>query len=100
MFVAAIAYRCSSRRIRVYTTGLRPDIKLIRSTTIAMTSKMWMYPPKVYELTNPSNHKTSRITKIVQSMSSHLKSGVRQTGHATLIQIMVEELFTANAGTR
>jgi hypothetical protein len=33
-----------------------------------MTSNMCMYPPKVYELTKPSNHRTSRITKIVQSM--------------------------------
>src|SRR5262245_37642540 len=27
-----------------------------------------MYPPKVYELTIPSNHNTSKITKMVQSM--------------------------------
>lgn len=28
-----------------------------------------MYPPRVYELTSPSSHKTRSITKIVQSMS-------------------------------
>src|SRR5580658_3762175 len=27
-----------------------------------------MNPPRVYELTSPSNHRTRRITKIVQSM--------------------------------
>jgi len=27
-----------------------------------------MNPPNVYELTSPSNHRTSRITKIVQSI--------------------------------
>jgi hypothetical protein len=27
-----------------------------------------MNPPNVYELTSPSNHRTNRITKIVQSI--------------------------------
>jgi hypothetical protein len=29
---------------------------------------MWMNPPIVYEVTNPSTHMIKRITKIVQSM--------------------------------
>lgn len=35
---------------------------------IASTSKMWMNPPKVYELTIPSNQRTRSITAIVQSI--------------------------------
>jgi hypothetical protein len=42
----------------------------ISTTANAMSSKMWMNPPKVYELTIPSAHKTSRITKIVHSIGA------------------------------
>lgn len=35
---------------------------------IASTSKMWMNPPKVYELTIPSNQRTRSITAMVQSI--------------------------------
>jgi hypothetical protein len=38
------------------------------NTTTATTSRMWIYPYKVYDVTNPSNHNTNRTTKIVQSM--------------------------------
>lgn len=41
---------------------------LIKTTTIAMTSRIWMNPPIVYPLTNPRSHSIIRITKIVQSM--------------------------------
>ena len=33
---------------------------------------MWMNPPSVYEVTSPTAHSTSRITKIVQSIFHHL----------------------------
>src|SRR5712692_2351143 len=44
------------------------------TTTIAMMSRTWMKPPIVYDVTIPSNHRTRRITKMVQSISYlHLK---------------------------
>jgi hypothetical protein len=33
---------------------------------------MWMNPPIVYELTIPSSHSTSKITKTVHSMRASL----------------------------
>src|SRR5258707_75319 len=41
----------------------------IRITMMATTSRMWMNPPKVYEVTRPSSHKIRRITASVQSKS-------------------------------
>ncbi len=41
---------------------------LIKTTTIAMISRIWMKPPIVYPLTNPRSHIIMRITKIVQSI--------------------------------
>jgi len=35
---------------------------------------MWINPPNVYELTSPSNHRISRITKIVQSIVTSSKN--------------------------
>jgi len=79
---------------------------LITSTTTAMTKRMWMYPPSVYELTNPSNHRTNRITKIVQSIS-HLVGKMKVTGASrgdgvtrgltpalTLIQFAAKQLYS------
>jgi hypothetical protein len=34
----------------------------------ANTSRMWMNPPNVEEVATPKSHKTSKTTKIVQSM--------------------------------
>src|SRR5882672_5296663 len=36
---------------------------------IASTSRIWMKPPSVYDVTNPSNHKITRITAIVANKS-------------------------------
>ena len=41
---------------------------------IASTSKMWMNPPKVYELTIPSNQRTRSITAMVQSIVSPFRA--------------------------
>lgn len=41
---------------------------LIKTTTIAMISRIWMNPPIVYPLTKPSSHRIMRITKIVHSI--------------------------------
>src|ERR1035437_5959919 len=39
---------------------------MIRITT-AITSRMWMKPPIVYDVTRPRSQRTRRITKMVQS---------------------------------
>src|SRR5438874_4944938 len=57
-----------------YTALRRPLRRLMTSTTSARTSKIWINPPNVYELTRPSNHRTSRITKIVQSIVTSSKT--------------------------
>jgi len=57
-----------------YTALRRPLRRLMTSTTSARTSKIWINPPNVYELTRPSNHRTSRITKIVQSIVTSSKN--------------------------
>ncbi len=36
---------------------------------MARTSRIWINPDSVYELTIPSNQRTKRITAIVQSIS-------------------------------
>lgn len=54
----------------------RPEMMLMRSTTMARTRRMCMNPPRVYELTRPSNQSTSRITKIVQSIVTSKLSGI------------------------
>jgi hypothetical protein len=41
---------------------------LIKTTAIAMISRIWMNPPIVYPLTNPRSHMIIRITNIVHSM--------------------------------
>ena len=41
---------------------------LINTTTMAMMSSKWIKPPSVVEVTIPSNHRISKITKIVQSI--------------------------------
>ena len=39
-------------------------------TIMANTSKTWMKPPSVTEVTKPSSHKTPRMTAMVISMLS------------------------------
>lgn len=41
---------------------------LMSTTMTAKTNKMWMNPPRVYELTIPSNQRISSTTAIVQSI--------------------------------
>src|ERR1035438_9986801 len=48
--------------------ALRPEISWNTSTTTARTSRICTKPPRVYDVTSPKNHSTSRITKIVQSI--------------------------------
>lgn len=43
-------------------------MRRIRITTIAMTSRMWMNPPIVYEVTNPRSQRTIRTIAIVCSI--------------------------------
>ena len=40
----------------------------IRIIAIAITSRMWMKPPSVYDETMPSSHNTMSSTRIVVSM--------------------------------
>src|SRR5512143_2151578 len=40
----------------------------MRTITIAITRRTWMKPPSVYDVTIPRSHRTSRITKMVQSI--------------------------------
>lgn len=42
---------------RTLYNGLRPEIMLSKITTMAITSKMWMKPPIVYEVTIPSSQR-------------------------------------------
>src|SRR6185295_18676153 len=48
--------------------GRRPWMTRMSTTTTAMTSKMWMKPPRVYELTIPSAQRISSTTNRVQSI--------------------------------
>jgi hypothetical protein len=54
--------------LRDQLVSLRPWMTRIRTTTMANTNRMWMNPPIVVDVTSPSSHKTSKITKIVQSI--------------------------------
>src|SRR5215472_4413793 len=42
---------------------------------------MWMKPPRVYDVTNPNSHNTSRITKMVQSMAFSRAAREQVPGH-------------------
>ena len=46
----------------------------ITVTTRAIPRKIWMYPPKVYDIKIPNNHNTNRITEVVHSISLSLDS--------------------------
>jgi hypothetical protein len=43
---------------------------LTSTIIIAITSRIWIRPPMVYEVTIPNNHSTNRITQIVHSITS------------------------------
>ena len=36
--------------------------------TTAMTNRIWMNPPRVYEVTNPNSQSTSKTIAIVESI--------------------------------
>lgn len=55
------------RLIAAYRT-LRPWMMRTSTTTMAITSRMWIRPPMVYEVTTPKSHKITRTTQIVQSI--------------------------------
>jgi hypothetical protein len=42
---------------------------LTSTTTTAITKRMWMKPPRVYEVTNPRIHNITKIAAMVKSMS-------------------------------
>lgn len=46
----------------------RPLMKPKTITIMAMTSKIWISPPMVYDETNPNTQSTNRITAIVHSI--------------------------------
>src|SRR4029453_926242 len=48
--------------------GRRPWMMRISTTTIAITNRRWMKPPRVYELTIPSAQRISSTTNTVHSI--------------------------------
>src|SRR5207248_5361255 len=58
-------------------SGLRPWIIRISATRIAITSRMWMNPPSVYDVSMPSSQRMTRTTTSVDSLvfRSFLTSG-------------------------
>src|ERR671919_2321694 len=63
--------------------GRRPWITRRITTTTAMTSRMWMKPPIVYELTIPRAHRMSKITKIVHSIENPPLLELAARNHST-----------------
>jgi hypothetical protein len=61
-----------------YPTVERPWSIRAMNTMTATTSRTWMNPPIVYELTIPSSHKTTKTIKSVESMLTLLSW--RRTG--------------------
>jgi hypothetical protein len=58
---------------------------------MAITSKMWMNPPSVYEETIPSSQRINRITNIVQSMAHSLSIYGRETlGAWSLLHLLCQ----------
>jgi len=54
----------------------RPVSRLTSSTTTAITNRRWIKLPATWKL-NPSSHRMSRITKIVQSISASKNLSLR-----------------------
>ena len=67
----------------------------IRTMTTATTTKMWIKPPIVYDVTMPRSQRTRRMTAIVASMLTSTAS--YQLG-ATLVCAVVNSLFPGPAG--
>lgn len=59
----------SGARMLIQRTPRRPVTRLTTRTITAITSRMWMSPPAIWKL-KPRSHRTSKITKIVQSMGT------------------------------
>ena len=51
-----------------YLSGFSPRIIRSSTTMTAKTMRMWIKPPKVYEVTRPSSHNIMSTTAIVYSM--------------------------------
>lgn len=51
-------------------TARRPWMTWSNTTTIATTSRKWIRPPIVVEVTMPRAHNTSRMTQIVQTIAN------------------------------
>jgi hypothetical protein len=58
-------FRAISHEIKGTHRDVHKLIILNSITTIAMTSKIWMKPPMVYEVIIPSNHKIIITTAMV-----------------------------------
>jgi hypothetical protein len=56
-------------------------MRRIRIMMIATTRRMWMKPPKVYEVTRPKSQRIRRITAMVTSMviSNYYSRTYRET---------------------
>jgi len=67
-FAKADNKRISNHFLQLDYTARRPEMKLTRNITTAITSRIWMNPPIVYELTIPNSHITNKITAIVDNM--------------------------------
>src|SRR6266496_4144900 len=59
--------QCRDREL-LHGSSLRPWITRIRTVTTAKIKRMWMNPPRAYEVTNPTPQSTNKITATVQSM--------------------------------
>jgi len=59
----------SDVRMSLQRTPRRPVTRLTTRTITAITSRMWMSPPAIWKL-KPRSHRTSKITKIVQSIGT------------------------------
>src|ERR1700745_1421996 len=60
-----------------------------------------MNPPSVYELTNPSNHSTSRITNIVQSIGWFPFGSTYLSSHEPLpLRLCETEIFKVSPTSR
>ena len=58
----------SVRHVAYQAIPLRPVSSRNTTMMTATANRTWMNPPKVFEVTNPKNHKPSRITKIVHNI--------------------------------
>jgi Ulp1 family protease len=66
----------------------------IKTTAMAITSKMWMNPFSVTEVTTPNSHRISRMTNMVQSMMGVDKASCR------VYNSTVQTISTGGSGTQ